>query len=124
MNEREIFAGAMQRTSEEARASFLDGACGDNVALRRRIEALLAEQAQLGSFLESPPEALVEAAGDTTADAPSRGPTSAWCVMTTMLIPLPLGLEACPPQLRGGEWAAGQLAARRRPFLFNDPQEG
>jgi eukaryotic-like serine/threonine-protein kinase len=69
MNEREIFACAMERTSETERAAFLDGACGGDVALRGRIEGLLREQEVLGNFLESPPPALEGAVGDVTTDA-------------------------------------------------------
>src|SRR5262245_62072580 len=74
MNEREIFAGAMERASEAERAAFLDGACGGDVALRGRIEGLLREQEELGSFLESPPPALAGAVGDVTAVASSERP--------------------------------------------------
>src|SRR5262249_38282529 len=69
MNEREIFAGAMERASEAERAAFLDGACGGDVALRGRIEGLLKEQEELGSFLESPHRALAGAVGDVTVVA-------------------------------------------------------
>jgi serine/threonine protein kinase/tetratricopeptide (TPR) repeat protein len=74
MNEREIFAGAMERGSEAERAAFLDGACGGDVAMRARIEALLKEQAQLGSFLEAPPAALAASGGGVTSDSPPHRP--------------------------------------------------
>ena len=76
MNEREIFAGAMERASEAERAAFLDGACGGDVALRGRIEGLLKEQEELGSFLESPHPALARAVGDVTAVASSERPAT------------------------------------------------
>jgi WD40 repeat protein/serine/threonine protein kinase len=37
-----VFAEALERTDPAARAEYLDGACGDDTALRRRVEALLA----------------------------------------------------------------------------------
>src|SRR5262249_54002472 len=70
MNEREIFAGAMERVSEAERAAFLDEACGGDVALRGRIEGLLKEEKELGTFRESRHPALANAIGDATANAP------------------------------------------------------
>src|SRR5262249_4280147 len=77
MNEREIFTGAMERASELERAAFLDGACGGDMTLRERIEALLTEQHELGSFLEAPHAAAAGVVGDMTADAPSEYPGTA-----------------------------------------------
>ena len=47
-----IFAEALERTDPAARAAYLDGACGDDAALRRRVEALLAAHDGAGRFLE------------------------------------------------------------------------
>jgi eukaryotic-like serine/threonine-protein kinase len=58
MNEREIFAAALEKPSEAERAAFLEYVCLGDEALRRRIEDLLGEQADLGSFLESRPAVL------------------------------------------------------------------
>src|SRR5215469_4178109 len=58
MNEREIFAIAAQKPTPAECAAYLDEACGADLALRQRIESLLREQADLGSFLESPAAAL------------------------------------------------------------------
>ena len=62
MNEREIFAAARQLSDAAERDAFLDKACAGDQELRRRIVALLEEQAQLGSFLEhaNPPGATVD----------------------------------------------------------------
>jgi hypothetical protein len=82
MIEREIVAGAMERASEAERAAFLDGACGGDVALRGRIDGLLREQEELGSYLESPPLALAGAVGTSLPFGPpnvrtrSSAPTS------------------------------------------------
>jgi len=59
MNEREIFAAALEQPTEAKRQAFLDNVCDDD--MRQRIERLLREQCQLGSFLEHP--ALEAAAG-------------------------------------------------------------
>ena len=50
----ELFFAALEREGSEARAAFLDRHCGDS-ELRRRVEELLAGDAQGGDFLESPP---------------------------------------------------------------------
>ncbi|TWU33220.1 serine/threonine-protein kinase [Novipirellula artificiosorum] len=49
-----IFEAALELTSAEARADYLDKACGDNQVLRDRIEQLLQVQSKVGDFLESP----------------------------------------------------------------------
>src|SRR5260370_40007303 len=54
MNERDIFIAALNKQNAAERALFLDGACGSNADLRERVEALLRDHDQLGSFLESP----------------------------------------------------------------------
>jgi eukaryotic-like serine/threonine-protein kinase len=53
MNEREIFVAALQKSDPTVRAAYLAEACSDDAALRERVESLLREQDQLGSFLES-----------------------------------------------------------------------
>ena len=53
MNEREIFAAALAQPTEAERQAFLNEACDDD--MRYRIERLLKEQSQLGSFLDHPP---------------------------------------------------------------------
>ncbi len=52
MNERDIFIAARQLQAPQEQNAYLDKACGGDHELRRRIVALLEEQAQLGSFLE------------------------------------------------------------------------
>jgi serine/threonine protein kinase/tetratricopeptide (TPR) repeat protein len=54
MNEREIFIAALHQRDPAERAAFLRRACGEDQAVRGRVEELLQEQEQLGSFLESP----------------------------------------------------------------------
>jgi WD40 repeat protein/serine/threonine protein kinase len=53
MNEREIFANALQKVGA-ARIAYLNTVCGDEDAVRARIEVLLHEQSELGDFLETP----------------------------------------------------------------------
>jgi eukaryotic-like serine/threonine-protein kinase len=52
MNERDIFIAARPIHDPAERATFLDEACAGDDDLRRRVVALLDEQAKLGSFLE------------------------------------------------------------------------
>jgi tetratricopeptide (TPR) repeat protein/serine/threonine protein kinase len=58
-----IFFAALERGSPQERAAYLDGACAGDPDLRRRVEKMLAAQAQAGSFLEQPARSPV-----TTAD--------------------------------------------------------
>ena len=51
--ERELFMGALD-TPPGGRAVFLEAACGADRALRARVEELLREQEEVGSFLETP----------------------------------------------------------------------
>ena len=52
MTEREIFTAALARENRAAQAAFLDEACAGDAALRERVESLLAEHQQLGSFMD------------------------------------------------------------------------
>ncbi len=54
MNEETLFAEALARTDPAERAAFLEQACGGDVALRQRVEALLCSHEQAGSFLDKP----------------------------------------------------------------------
>jgi eukaryotic-like serine/threonine-protein kinase len=62
----EIFSGAMERESPEARANYLDEVCGSDLDMRRRVERLLDAQPNVGSFLDSP------AAGSTMTLPPPQ----------------------------------------------------
>jgi len=73
MNEREIFLEALEMPSPEARAAYLQGACGRDVALRREVDALLKEHFANDSLLAGP---AVEACAPTVATPlPAEGPT-------------------------------------------------
>ena len=56
--EQAVFAEALQCATPEARAAYLDAACGTDTALRRRVEALLRAAESAGDFLEEPPTGL------------------------------------------------------------------
>lgn len=56
MTEREIFVAAYQEPDPDARQAFLDRACGSDLALRARIDALLRRAEEAGRFLEPPDE--------------------------------------------------------------------
>src|SRR5262249_1431446 len=47
-----IFFAALEKDSPEERAAYLDEACAADPDLRRRVEKMLAAQAQAGNFLE------------------------------------------------------------------------
>ena len=42
MSEETIFVAALEKPTPAERAAYLEGACGDDEGLRRRVEALLA----------------------------------------------------------------------------------
>jgi hypothetical protein len=50
MSEDAIFCNALEKSPEQ-RAEYLDEACGDNLQLRRRVEALLRSHEECGDFL-------------------------------------------------------------------------
>jgi hypothetical protein len=56
--EEALFAAALEKRTPAERAAYLEGACGDDHALRARIEALLAAHEASGGVLGAPPEAL------------------------------------------------------------------
>src|SRR6516162_430386 len=52
-SEKEIFFAALDKPSPDARAAFLEGACGKNPALRQRVEQLLVDHFQHDDFLRT-----------------------------------------------------------------------
>src|SRR5260221_5096947 len=56
--EQVVFAEAIQCATTEGRAAYLNGACGVDTPLRRRVEALLRAAENAGDFLEEPPTGL------------------------------------------------------------------
>ena len=67
MNERSIFAAALDIADAAERAAYLDQACGNDAALRKQIDELLAAEGKLGSFLDKPLPEMQE----TVAQAPN-----------------------------------------------------
>jgi formylglycine-generating enzyme required for sulfatase activity/serine/threonine protein kinase len=69
----EVFSAALQKGSPDERAAFLEAACGGDVALRGRVDALLHAHAEASDFLGRPAvEQLAAAPPDPTeALAPS-----------------------------------------------------
>ena len=47
-----IFHTARGKTADSERAAYLEGACGGNVALRNKVDALLRADAQANTFLK------------------------------------------------------------------------
>src|SRR5262245_27750014 len=54
MNEATIFTEAIQLADPAERAAYLDAACGEDEALRQRVEMLLAAHEARDSFLDQP----------------------------------------------------------------------
>jgi serine/threonine protein kinase len=62
MSEQEIYIEAINQQDPAERRRFLDEACAGNEVLRGRIETLMRQSEQLGSFLENSPQPLGAAA--------------------------------------------------------------
>ncbi|PYJ01200.1 MAG: hypothetical protein DME25_18605, partial [Verrucomicrobia bacterium] len=54
MTEREIFLEALAMATPEARAAYLQGACGRDVTLHRKVDELLKEHFSNDSLLAGP----------------------------------------------------------------------
>ena len=65
-----LFSEARLKLTAEERSAYLEGACGDNDRLRRRVEALLAAEEAAGEFqfLEEDVDAVVEDVGAVIGD--------------------------------------------------------
>src|SRR6185503_5337059 len=69
-HEKTIFNAALQLPNAKARTAYLKEACGDDLPLRMRVEALLQDHPEVGSFMENPPTVVVDAAARAkTADS-------------------------------------------------------
>jgi hypothetical protein len=75
MSEETIFAAALERSDPAERAAYLDTACGNDVALRRRVEALLRAHESGDSLLDVP--ATLGAVTDAWEIGPGQSPTLA-----------------------------------------------
>ncbi len=62
-SEQSVFAEALLRDTPEARSAYLEAACGGDLALRQRVEALLRAAENAGDFLEEPPTGLSSKTG-------------------------------------------------------------
>ncbi len=68
-----IFFAALEKRTDQERAAYLDAACGEDRNLRERVERLLAAHPQIGSFLESHPQAKERPAETSAYSGPSEG---------------------------------------------------
>ena len=64
---KKVLAGAVTLDTAEARASYLDNACGGDDALRSEVESLLALHEEVGDFLERP---VLPPAEETVGEGP------------------------------------------------------
>jgi RNA polymerase sigma factor (TIGR02999 family) len=76
MTEREIFVAAYQRPDPAERRRYLDGACGHDPDLLRRVENLLGLAERAGSFLERPAAGPTETGETGPATGPPADPTA------------------------------------------------
>lgn len=70
LDERSIFLNAIEITSAEARASYLDETCGDAPALRAEIEALLRAHERPLGLIDAPEAAAPTIDQGQTREAP------------------------------------------------------
>ena len=76
MTDETLFAAALEKQSPAERAAFLDEACADDPAMRRRVEALLHANEKAGRYLERPAlEQMAGGADDATAALDPAGPS-------------------------------------------------
>ncbi|TWT39507.1 protein kinase domain-containing protein [Blastopirellula retiformator] len=71
MNEQSIFSNALDIADPQERGEFLRQACGDDNALRQRVESLLAAHQRSGEFLDVPAMRQYRADDDFDASAPT-----------------------------------------------------
>jgi WD40 repeat protein/serine/threonine protein kinase len=77
MDERDLFAAALERNDPRERASFLAAACAQDPQLRRRVERLLRMHGEAGSFLEQPAGPPAATIGSDPGVKPGEPTTSA-----------------------------------------------
>src|SRR5262245_59981021 len=91
-----LFAGAVEQPSPEARARYLDAACGAALALRQRLEALLRAHDRSGVFLETP------------ADRPTQGELASRSFLAGE------ATVGCAPEPRGTSGATSGVSSHTR----------
>jgi len=69
-DEEAIFCAAMRLKAPQERKAYVQGACGDDVELLRRVEALLEAHEEAGDFLESPAGQAVTVDSSPRIDGP------------------------------------------------------
>jgi len=69
---KEIFFGALDRATAEDRAAYLDGACGKDLALRQRVDALLSRHFEADPFMNQP--AVEPSPGISSVELSAEGP--------------------------------------------------
>ncbi|HVS34873.1 MAG TPA: serine/threonine-protein kinase [Gemmataceae bacterium] len=75
MTDETLFAAALEKQNAAERSAFLDEACADDPAMRRRVEALLQAHDQAGDYLNVP--AVQQVAAAKPEQPPTEGATPA-----------------------------------------------
>src|SRR5438270_13382459 len=69
-NPETLFAQAIEIEAPEARAAFLDQACGNDPERRREVEKLVIDHFRAGEFLERPAAHVVATVGEPIREGP------------------------------------------------------
>ncbi|MEO1999974.1 MAG: WD40 repeat domain-containing serine/threonine protein kinase [Planctomycetaceae bacterium] len=83
MDERTIFLEVLEQDDVTQRAEVLNRACGDDLQLRGRVEALLRAHEDAGSFLERPPEEVNWTGHDMAAADSALDSAESWSGLLT-----------------------------------------
>ena len=117
-----VFAEALERTDQAARAAYLDSACRDDAALRQRVEALLAAHDGAGRFLEPDSIGMSESTasgteGEPRASSPQMRPPSAQVTEEHRPDATMTATAGSAPADRPGEFVAWQVIGGRYTLL-------
>ena len=109
MNEQSLFDAALERGTVAERMAFLDEACGGDVALRRRLELLLAGHDKTVGILDQP----VSSSGARRRQPPDSAPiTLAGRMRSGPWLP---AATSCSRRSAKGAWERSGWPSRRSP---------
>ncbi len=103
MDEQSIFLTALEKGTSDERIAYLNEACGDDPALRQRVDALLTRYDDAGSFLERPPTEL-DATAMGVDDTREEGDPDSDVRTTLYETSDDVSLDSCIPPTSPAAW--------------------